>query len=186
MEHNDTWCRGRVTVTNAAGEIGLLCVRRSRSTAPQEQHADEHVARYCGDSTGQCNHCFGRYQQAAPDMETTVKTYCNPDRATVPACCGAREAERDRLQDQIELFDGVLRSRGDHMDSAERECAHSDHRHRAKPSGQAFLQMAAEKQFLGKSLNHQCRHQADRKSTRLNSSHVAISYAVFCLTKKKQ
>src|SRR5439155_5711524 len=27
--------------------------------------------------------------------------------------------------------------------------------------------------------------QADRKSTRLNSSHVAISYAVFCLKKKK-
>src|SRR5215208_5247639 len=26
----------------------------------------------------------------------------------------------------------------------------------------------------------------DRKSTRLNSSHVAISYAVFCLKKKKQ
>src|SRR5215510_1862052 len=28
--------------------------------------------------------------------------------------------------------------------------------------------------------------QRDRKSTRLNSSHVAISYAVFCLKKKKQ
>src|SRR5690625_6226250 len=27
---------------------------------------------------------------------------------------------------------------------------------------------------------------ADRKSTRLNSSHVAISYAVFCLKKKQQ
>src|SRR5690625_6121560 len=27
--------------------------------------------------------------------------------------------------------------------------------------------------------------QADRKSTRLNSSHVAISYAVFCMKKKK-
>src|SRR5690625_6860389 len=26
--------------------------------------------------------------------------------------------------------------------------------------------------------------EADRKSTRLNSSHVAISYAVFCLKKK--
>src|SRR5437868_12303181 len=26
----------------------------------------------------------------------------------------------------------------------------------------------------------------DRKSTRLNSSHVSISYAVFCLKKKKQ
>src|SRR5690625_555085 len=28
-------------------------------------------------------------------------------------------------------------------------------------------------------------HDRDRKSTRLNSSHVAISYAVFCLKKKK-
>src|SRR5438067_6362299 len=29
-------------------------------------------------------------------------------------------------------------------------------------------------------------HARDRKSTRLNSSHVSISYAVFCLKKKKQ
>src|SRR5437660_4820438 len=29
-------------------------------------------------------------------------------------------------------------------------------------------------------------HPEDRKSTRLNSSHVAISYAVFCLKKKKK
>src|SRR5207249_11667225 len=28
--------------------------------------------------------------------------------------------------------------------------------------------------------------QLDRKSTRLNSSHVSISYAVFCLKKKKK
>src|SRR5204863_1338240 len=28
--------------------------------------------------------------------------------------------------------------------------------------------------------------QVDRKSTRLNSSHVEISYAVFCLKKKKE
>src|SRR5690349_8123239 len=28
-------------------------------------------------------------------------------------------------------------------------------------------------------------HLSDRKSTRLNSSHVEISYAVFCLKKKK-
>src|SRR2546426_7199175 len=31
-------------------------------------------------------------------------------------------------------------------------------------------------------LEHQ---QSDRKSTRLNSSHLVISYAVFCLKKKK-
>src|SRR2546430_7307947 len=30
------------------------------------------------------------------------------------------------------------------------------------------------------------RHPGDRKSTRLNSSHSQISYAVFCLKKKKQ
>src|SRR5207249_7351322 len=30
------------------------------------------------------------------------------------------------------------------------------------------------------------RSDADRKSTRLNSSHVSISYAVFCLKKKKK
>src|SRR5256885_6298973 len=28
-------------------------------------------------------------------------------------------------------------------------------------------------------------HEQDRKSTRLNSSHLVISYAVFCLKKKK-
>src|SRR5439155_23831784 len=31
---------------------------------------------------------------------------------------------------------------------------------------------------------HRQRSDEDRKSTRLNSSHVAISYAVFCLKKK--
>src|SRR5262245_62979393 len=30
------------------------------------------------------------------------------------------------------------------------------------------------------------RHDEDRKSTRLNSSHLGISYAVFCLKKKKK
>src|SRR2546426_5721364 len=31
-----------------------------------------------------------------------------------------------------------------------------------------------------------CEHALDRKSTRLNSSHLVISYAVFCLKKKKK
>src|SRR5256885_5698664 len=31
-----------------------------------------------------------------------------------------------------------------------------------------------------------CTRLADRKSTRLNSSHLVISYAVFCLKKKKK
>src|SRR5690606_41543830 len=50
--------------------------------------------------------------------------------------------------------------------------------------------------YSGKAVDVEARSQAnggnilqwtykDRKSTRLNSSHVKISYAVFCLTKKK-
>src|SRR3989442_4198231 len=45
-------------------------------------------------------------------------------------------------------------------------------------------------EFLGALAHHQLEHGMglvlDRKSTRLNSSHVRISYAVFCLKKKKQ
>src|SRR5699024_12144133 len=33
---------------------------------------------------------------------------------------------------------------------------------------------------------YQAHGKEDRKSTRLNSSHVSISYAVFCLKKKKK
>src|SRR5947207_12434578 len=33
---------------------------------------------------------------------------------------------------------------------------------------------------------HRVVHALDRKSTRLNSSHTVISYAVFCLKKKKK
>src|SRR5215470_12648171 len=33
-------------------------------------------------------------------------------------------------------------------------------------------------------LRRDCRRRTDRKSTRLNSSHGSISYAVFCLKKK--
>src|SRR5436309_8729842 len=37
-----------------------------------------------------------------------------------------------------------------------------------------------------KGVPHGRRSREDRKSTRLNSSHVKISYAVFCLKKKKK
>src|SRR5690348_17564226 len=57
-----------------------------------------------------------------------------------------------------------------------------------------YLQMAADDGFpcyplfandeLLKTISHDPRFVADRKSTRLNSSHPSISYAVFCLKKK--
>src|SRR5690242_21361919 len=38
----------------------------------------------------------------------------------------------------------------------------------------------------GRGLRRLRSHRLDRKSTRLNSSHMSISYAVFCLKKKKK
>src|SRR5436309_10558793 len=38
--------------------------------------------------------------------------------------------------------------------------------------------------FSAAQVARNCSRHADRKSTRLNSSHVKISYAVFCLKKK--
>src|SRR4051812_49539212 len=43
---------------------------------------------------------------------------------------------------------------------------------------------AAQRGILGRGINADPLG-ADRKSTRLNSSHMSISYAVFCLKKKK-
>src|SRR2546430_6096090 len=39
------------------------------------------------------------------------------------------------------------------------------------------------RRYIGCHAAHRC-HRGDRKSTRLNSSHSQISYAVFCLKKK--
>src|SRR5690625_5860011 len=46
-----------------------------------------------------------------------------------------------------------------------------------------FVYLGFELKFFSRLQAHRSRAQ-DRKSTRLNSSHVAISYAVFCLKKK--
>src|SRR5439155_24032980 len=47
-------------------------------------------------------------------------------------------------------------------------------------------QIADLKSRLGAAADPRAKTDLDRKSTRLNSSHVAISYAVFCLKKKKK
>src|SRR5437660_4327635 len=70
--------------------------------------------------------------------------------------------------------------------------AHARHEHKSQQSTERQKQDRAEpvlgqtrpRRFLRKSGLGLIRVQ-DRKSTRLNSSHVAISYAVFCLKKKK-
>src|SRR5690625_6066059 len=46
--------------------------------------------------------------------------------------------------------------------------------------------MHSEVMELSEAVSAQVQATRDRKSTRLNSSHVAISYAVFCLTKNME
>src|SRR5690606_4157471 len=48
------------------------------------------------------------------------------------------------------------------------------------------LQLTADQVAKLEAIRDQQQEQLDRKSTRLNSSHVKISYAVFCLKKKKK
>src|SRR5439155_10946537 len=70
-----------------------------------------------------------------------------------------------------DLFDFVGRSETHVGRFAGVDVADDRLHERAQVAGRAVLDF-----------EHNCR---DRKSTRLNSSHVAISYAVFCLKKKK-
>src|SRR3712207_7785646 len=46
-------------------------------------------------------------------------------------------------------------------------------------------ELVAQRQHVGQRLGRVVELGEDRKSTRLNSSHANISYAVFCLKKKK-
>src|SRR3712207_7897687 len=57
---------------------------------------------------------------------------------------------------------------------------------RASPQAWCWLREGAGGPHLLKAGGREGRAGPDRKSTRLNSSHANISYAVFCLKKKKK
>src|SRR3712207_7698130 len=88
-----------------------------------------------------------------------------PSSTLFPSTTLFRSADADRLR-QLALG-AVATGRERHQ--------HQPGRRRAAGSGQGGLEAPA--QLLGRA--------RDRKSTRLNSSHANISYAVFCLKKKK-
>src|SRR5437773_8999798 len=52
--------------------------------------------------------------------------------------------------------------------------------------GALLLQRVAHRPGVGEGFGRGTLCGLDRKSTRLNSSHITISYAVFCLKKKKK
>src|SRR5438876_5777618 len=59
-------------------------------------------------------------------------------------------------------------------------------RHGAGAAGQQQEDARLHEQREARPAARRTRPQIDRKSTRLNSSHPSISYAVFCLKKKKK
>src|SRR5256885_11118163 len=65
---------------------------------------------------------------------------------------------------------------------------YSSHRYRTPCAGQHLPKGESPRtrsSFLGLVKRLATSRKLDRKSTRLNSSHLVISYAVFCLKKKK-
>src|SRR5260221_7271179 len=63
---------------------------------------------------------------------------------------------------------------------------HGDHAAREIDAGGAVIGIDVDGAARGHVVAHiGNRHQQDRKSTRLNSSHTVISYAVFCLKTKE-
>src|SRR5256886_12235274 len=83
----------------------------------------------------------------------------------LPSASGDREAN---LQQQIDLAHAQHEYDQDELDDVNEDLERS--------GGDPLSRI--QRQFN--------QHEADRKSTRLNSSHSQISYAVFCLKKKKK
>src|SRR5690625_4595038 len=107
--------------------------------------------------------------------------------ASISAALGALSGPRHGRANQevIEMLQMIEEAGGDHQPFIERAKDRDDdfklmgfgHRVYKNFDPRARLIKAAADELLAE--------LGDRKSTRLNSSHVAISYAVFCLKKKK-
>src|SRR2546422_8401976 len=79
-----------------------------------------------------------------------------------------RDRTLDRPERLVEIIDDVLNVLDSHRDAYH-------------AIGNADFSSSL---FAHSCVGHGCRMREDRKSTRLNSSHGYISYAVFCLKKK--
>src|SRR5690349_23320809 len=84
------------------------------------------------------------------------------------------------LHDALPILAGDRHQRLDDDVVRGRQLAHPrevnvEHEYGGRRLREGVLQLVADTKF-----------HVDRKSTRLNSSHVEISYAVFCLKKKKK
>src|SRR5438445_3815435 len=97
-----------------------------------------------------------------------------------------RHPPRSTLFPYTTLFRSVIDARGLRARVLQHELDHLDgilFIDRLDPVTRDRIKRKIKKEGLREDAAH---HALDRKSTRLNSSHANISYAVFCLKKKKQ
>src|SRR5690606_41441696 len=91
------------------------------------------------------------------------------------------------LHDALPILDSpAIRTRPSWIGFSTVRCRHASvgrHRRRRRSRGQSLLPTRFSRGPRRRS-NKRAARTLDRKSTRLNSSHVKISYAVFCLKKK--
>src|SRR3712207_7954462 len=93
-----------------------------------------------------------------------------------------RRPPRSTLFPYTTLFRSVVQVGDDHVRDLARVAPHGD---QAVGDGAADLAPALLRERGVEAGVHHDLAPVDRKSTRLNSSHANISYAVFCLKKKK-
>src|SRR5256885_9569631 len=112
--------------------------------------------------------------------------------------CGFRYVDQELLQDAGRRY-GLAEERLSHLDESKPtifERFDAETRHHITVLQTTLLELAeldnaifmrGGGQWLLRGVPHVLRVRLiDRKSTRLNSSHLVISYAVFCLKKKKK
>src|SRR5690606_41026919 len=83
------------------------------------------------------------------------------------------------LHDALPIFRGPRRGPGETAGGPPRAAGHAHSSVRRRPCLENSISIQGRRRSPFPS------SRRDRKSTRLNSSHVKISYAVFCLKKKK-
>src|SRR6266513_2426276 len=134
--------------------------------------------------------CERRREQQRRDL------ICEPEET--PAAFGVRAERRERDGRRRGAKEngvgGEQTGQGEHERAGgtgrERKRQRQDERNRPAPPGDAMLDVERRGDRRGEHHRRdrkqpRAREERDRKSTRLNSSHVSISYAVFCLKKKK-
>src|SRR5690606_40048407 len=109
-------------------------------------------------------------------IQFRVSVSCSPHASTLHSFPTRRSSDLDRFGNHLRQSDRCERGRGGRHGRYGVVGVRAEQRH------PAVLDRAQRREWCAVA----AAYPRDRKSTRLNSSHVKISYAVFCLKKKNK